>query len=162
MALTEYKTGTAFPGVIGRTADVSTPAKQTSAAGPYDRWPLGRGFERYYGFWGGDTHQYYPELVRDNSQTEPETTPEAGHHLTVDLVEVDGRPVGTGDLPVTIPLSLGLAAGVAIGADPGSPTMNDYQPPFRFTGEVHRALVDVTGDAVEDYEARMRMYLARQ
>ena len=49
-----------------------TPAEQTSAAGPYDRWPLGRGFERYYGFLGGDTHQYYPELARDNSQTEPE------------------------------------------------------------------------------------------
>ncbi len=48
-----------------------TPAEANSAAGPYDRWPLGRGFERYYGFLGGDTHQYYPELVRDNSQTEP-------------------------------------------------------------------------------------------
>jgi arylsulfatase A-like enzyme len=64
-----------------------TPAEQTSAAGPYDRWPLGRGFERFYGFLGGDTHQYYPELVRDNSQIEPETTPEQGYHLTVDLVE---------------------------------------------------------------------------
>lgn len=64
-----------------------TPAEQTSAAGPYDRWPLGRGFERFYGFLGGDTHQYYPELVRDNSQTEPEKTPEEGYHLTVDLVE---------------------------------------------------------------------------
>jgi arylsulfatase len=38
------------------------------------RW--GRGFERYYGFLGGDTHQYYPELVRDNSQIEPPKTPE--------------------------------------------------------------------------------------
>jgi arylsulfatase len=37
-----------------------TPAEQISAAGPYDRWPLGRGFDRYYGFLGGDTHQYYP------------------------------------------------------------------------------------------------------
>jgi arylsulfatase len=64
-----------------------TPAEATSAAGPYDRWPLGRGFERYYGFLGGDTHQYYPELVRDNSQTEPEKTPEEGYHLTSDLVE---------------------------------------------------------------------------
>ena len=64
-----------------------TPAEATSAAGPYDRWPLGRGFERYYGFMLGDTHQYYPELVRDNSQTEPEKTPEEGYHLTVDLVE---------------------------------------------------------------------------
>ena len=63
-----------------------TPSEATSAAGPYDRWPLGRGFERYYGFLGGDTHQYYPELVRDNSQTEPETTPEEGYHLTPDLV----------------------------------------------------------------------------
>ena len=43
-----------------------TPADQISAAGPYDRWPLGRGFERYYGFLGGDTHQYYPDLVYDN------------------------------------------------------------------------------------------------
>jgi arylsulfatase A-like enzyme len=64
-----------------------TPTEQTSAAGPYSRWPLGRGFERYYGFLGGDTHQYYPELVRDNTQTEPEKTPEEGYHLTPDLVE---------------------------------------------------------------------------
>lgn len=63
-----------------------TPAEANSPAGPYDRWPLGRGFERYYGFLGGDTHQYYPELVRDNSQTEPPTTPEEGYHLTPDLV----------------------------------------------------------------------------
>jgi arylsulfatase A-like enzyme len=64
-----------------------TPAEATSAAGPYDRWPLGRGFERYYGFLGGDTHQYYPELVRDNSQIEPPRTPEEGYHLTPDLVD---------------------------------------------------------------------------
>ncbi|CAK6687350.1 arylsulfatase [Synechococcus sp. BA-124 BA4] len=63
-----------------------TPAEATSAAGPYDRWPLGRGFERFYGFLGGDTHQYYPELVRDNTQVEPPATPEEGYHLTPDLV----------------------------------------------------------------------------
>jgi arylsulfatase len=75
---------------------------------------------------------------------------------------VDGHAVGEGNLPVTIPLNLGLAAGIAVGADPGSPTMPDYQPPFKFTGEVKKALVDVTGEAVEDKEAKMRMYLARQ
>ena len=75
---------------------------------------------------------------------------------------VDGQPVGTGDLPVTIPLSLGLAGGVAVGADPGSPTMPDYKPPFKFTGQVNKALVDVTGEPVENYEEKMRMYLARQ
>jgi arylsulfatase len=64
-----------------------TPADQTSAAGPYDRWPLGRGFERYYGFLGGDTHQYYPELVYDNHSVEPPKTPEEGYHLTPDLVD---------------------------------------------------------------------------
>jgi len=64
-----------------------TPADQISAAGPYDRWPLGRGFERYYGFLGGETHQYYPELVQDNQQVEPPKTPEEGYHLTEDLVD---------------------------------------------------------------------------
>lgn len=62
-----------------------TPAEQTSAAGPFERWPLGRGFERYYGFLGGDTHQYYPDLVEDNRQVEPPTRPEQGYHLTEDL-----------------------------------------------------------------------------
>lgn len=64
-----------------------TPAEQISAAGPYDRWPLGRGFERYYGFLGGDTSQYYPDLVYDNRQVEPAKTPEEGYHLTPDLVD---------------------------------------------------------------------------
>ncbi|MDX2089985.1 MAG: arylsulfatase [Kofleriaceae bacterium] len=64
-----------------------TPAEQVSAAGPYDRWPLGRGFERYYGFMGGDTHQYYPDLVFDNHQVAPPRTPEQGYHLTEDLVD---------------------------------------------------------------------------
>jgi arylsulfatase len=64
-----------------------TPVDQVSAAGPYDRWPLGRGFERYYGFLGGDTHQYYPELTYDNHIVEQEKTPEEGYHLTEDLVD---------------------------------------------------------------------------
>ncbi|MFH0341003.1 MAG: arylsulfatase [Chromatiales bacterium] len=64
-----------------------TPAEQISAAGPYERWPLRRGFERYYGFLGGDTSQYYPDLVYDNHQVEPPKTPEEGYHLTQDLVD---------------------------------------------------------------------------
>jgi arylsulfatase A-like enzyme len=64
-----------------------TPADQASAAGPYSRWPLGRGFERYFGFLGGDTSQYYPELVYDNHSVEPEKTPDEGYHLTPDLVD---------------------------------------------------------------------------
>jgi arylsulfatase A-like enzyme len=64
-----------------------TPADQVGAAGPYDRWPCGRGFARYYGFLAGDTHQYYPDLVYDTHQVEPPATPEQGYHLTVDLAD---------------------------------------------------------------------------
>ena len=54
------------------------PSEQESAAGPYDRWPLGRGFDRFYGFLGGDTSQWYPELVYDNHQVEPPRSPAGG------------------------------------------------------------------------------------
>ncbi|HSP72723.1 MAG TPA: arylsulfatase, partial [Gaiellaceae bacterium] len=64
-----------------------TPSHEETAAGPYTRWPLGRGFERFYGFLGGDTSQWYPDLVYDNHQVEPPGTPEEGYHLTEDLVD---------------------------------------------------------------------------
>ncbi len=63
------------------------PSSQETGAGPFDRWPLGRGFQRYYGFLGGDTSQWYPELVYDNHPVEPPKTPEEGYHLTEDLVD---------------------------------------------------------------------------
>jgi arylsulfatase len=63
------------------------PSNQETAAGPYDRWPLGRGFQRFYGFLGGDTSQWNPDLVYDNHQVEPPKTPEEGYHLTEDLVD---------------------------------------------------------------------------
>lgn len=77
---------------------------------------------------------------------------------------IDGRKVGDGNLPVTIPLSIGLAAGVTVGADAGSPIMeeDDYTAPFAFTGKVKKALLDVSGEQVENLEAKMRRYLARQ
>lgn len=64
-----------------------TPPEHTTPAGPYERWPLGRGFERYYGFLGGDTNQWYPELVYDNHAVEQPATPEEGYHLSVDLAD---------------------------------------------------------------------------
>jgi arylsulfatase A-like enzyme len=64
-----------------------TPSNHETAAGPYDRWPLARGFERFYGFLGGDTSQWYPDLVYDNHQVEPPATPEEGYHLSADLVD---------------------------------------------------------------------------
>src|SRR3954454_20843547 len=64
-----------------------TPKTEYSAAGPFERWPLGMGFERYYGFLGAETNQWAPELVRDNTHIEPPRTPEEGYHLTEDLVD---------------------------------------------------------------------------
>jgi arylsulfatase len=63
-----------------------TPVDQLSSAGPCDRWSLRRGFERYCGFLGGGTHQYYPELVHDNHQVEPPKAPAEGYQVTEDLV----------------------------------------------------------------------------
>jgi len=40
--------------------------------------------------------------------------------------------------------------------------MTDYTPPFAVTGRVKKALVDISGEANEDMEAKMKMYLARQ
>src|SRR3954468_20759217 len=51
------------------------------------QWPLGRGFERFYGVMGGETNQWYPDLVYDNHPVEPPSTPEEGYHLTVDLTD---------------------------------------------------------------------------
>jgi arylsulfatase A-like enzyme len=64
-----------------------TPRWEQSASGPFELWPLGLGFERYYGFLGGDTNQWTPELVRDNGFVEPPRRPEEGYHLTEDLAD---------------------------------------------------------------------------
>src|SRR6266516_3829005 len=64
-----------------------TPSNQETGAGPFDRWPLGRGFQRFYGFLGGDTSQWYPDLVYDNHPVEPPRTPEEGYHLSEDLAD---------------------------------------------------------------------------
>ena len=48
------------------------PAPRTrSAAGPFDQWPLGRGFDRFYGFLEGETDQFNPELIIDNHWVDP-------------------------------------------------------------------------------------------
>ncbi len=63
------------------------PGGERTAAGPFDRWPLGLGFERYYGFLRGDANHWAPELIRDNSYVDPPATPEEGYHLTEDMAD---------------------------------------------------------------------------
>ena len=63
------------------------PVDAMGQAGPFDNWPLQRGFDRYYGFLSGETDQFYPELCYDNHLIDPPRRPEEGYHLTEDLVD---------------------------------------------------------------------------
>ena len=64
-----------------------TPDDDTHLAAARDRWPLGRGFERFYGFFGGETHQFSPALVHDNHFEEAPGGYDDGYHLTEDLAD---------------------------------------------------------------------------
>ena len=63
------------------------PMEQCSAAGPFEQWPLARGFDRFYGFLDGETDQFHPQLVSDNHPIEPPGRPQDGYHLSEDLVD---------------------------------------------------------------------------
>jgi arylsulfatase A-like enzyme len=64
-----------------------TPDYDNHAAGSRRQWPLGRGFERFYGFLGGETNQWYPLLVQDNQSVDQPYTPEEGYHFTKDITD---------------------------------------------------------------------------
>ena len=62
-----------------------TPLTETGPTGPFDGWPLGRGFDRFYGFLDAETDQYSPELVQDNSHIPAPGNYASGYHLSEDL-----------------------------------------------------------------------------
>jgi arylsulfatase len=64
-----------------------TPLEEANLAATKRHWPLSRGFERFYGFMGGETDQWYPDLVYDNHPVAPPATPEEGYHLSKDLAD---------------------------------------------------------------------------
>jgi arylsulfatase len=70
-----------------------TPRWQRSAAGPFDTWPLGVGFDRHYGFLQGDTNHWAPNLVCDNHYIEAPRPPGSGYHLSEDLADQAVRMV---------------------------------------------------------------------
>ncbi|MET0908096.1 MAG: arylsulfatase [Ilumatobacteraceae bacterium] len=82
----------------------ATRLTETGPTGPFDGWPLGRGFDRYYGFLDAETDQYSPELVRDNTHVTAPGDHSTGYHLTADLIDE----------------AIGLLAG-HVGAIPGDP-----------------------------------------
>jgi arylsulfatase len=69
-----------------------TPEDETHMAAPRGSWPCGRGFQRWYGFHGGETHQFVPSLFQDNQQIAPPRDPH--YHLTEDLADTAMRYLG--------------------------------------------------------------------
>jgi arylsulfatase A-like enzyme len=64
-----------------------TPDNETNMAADRSTWPLGRGFDRWYGFHGGETHQFVPALYHDNHSVQPPKSIEDGYHLSADLAD---------------------------------------------------------------------------
>jgi len=63
------------------------PVWETSPMGPFHAWPTGSGFEYFYGFIGGEAHQYYPAIYEGTVPVEPEKTPEEGYHFMEDMTD---------------------------------------------------------------------------
>lgn len=64
------------------------PVWETSPAGPFDAWPTGGGgFEYFYGFIGGEAHQWYPSLYEGTTPVENKRTPEEGYHFMADMTD---------------------------------------------------------------------------
>jgi arylsulfatase A-like enzyme len=63
------------------------PVWETSPMGPFNAWPTGSGFEYFYGFIGGEAHQYYPAIYEGTIPVEPEKTPEEGYHFMSDMTD---------------------------------------------------------------------------
>jgi arylsulfatase len=68
-------------GFFGKCHEV--PSWEISPAGPQDRWPTRSGFEKFYGFLGGETNQFAPTIYDGVTRVEPPADPE--YHFTVDM-----------------------------------------------------------------------------
>jgi arylsulfatase A-like enzyme len=110
----------------------ATPLTETGPTGPFDGWPLGRGFDRFYGFMDAETDQFAPELVRDNTPIEQPASYAQGYHLTADLVDQSIRFIAdhVADAPET-PWLLWLAPGACHAPHQGPKDLiQSYDPIF--------------------------------
>jgi arylsulfatase A-like enzyme len=70
---------------VGKNHNV--PVDSISSGSSRKEWPLGQGFDRFYGFVGGETNQWYPDLAVDNHYIDQPYQPEEGYHLSKDLAD---------------------------------------------------------------------------
>ena len=97
-------------GAVGKMHQ--TPTWEVSMSGPFDRWPTGDGFEKFYGFVGGEANQWAPTLYLGNYPVEPWGTAEDGYHISEDIVDkaiawIRGLHVMTPDKPFFLYTSFG-------------------------------------------------------
>ena len=97
-------------GAVGKMHQ--TPTWEVSMSGPFDRWPTGDGFEKFYGIVGGETNQWAPGLYLGTSPVEPPATAEEGYHFSEDIVDkaitwIRGTRVMTPDKPFFLYCSFG-------------------------------------------------------
>ena len=67
--------------------DHNVPEQDVAPGGYRGEWPLQKGWDRFYGFLGGETNQWYPDLVKDNDFIDQPYMPEDGYHLSKDLAD---------------------------------------------------------------------------
>lgn len=70
---------------VGKNHNV--PADSWHMGSSRKNWPLAQGYDRFYGFLGGETNQWYPDLVEDNHYVDQPYSPEEGYHLSKDLAD---------------------------------------------------------------------------
>jgi len=70
---------------VGKNHNV--PEQDVASGGSRKQWPLNLGFDRFYGFLGGETNQWYPDLTEDNHFIDQPYLPEDGYHLSKDLAD---------------------------------------------------------------------------
>ena len=86
-----------------------------------------------------------------------------GEHQGRGILLVDGDEVGAGDIPRFTPARFSITdAGLSCGYDWAMPVVDDYRAPFRFTGRLHRVIVDVDGQPFVDAEAEADLALRAQ
>ncbi|HEX4999985.1 MAG TPA: arylsulfatase [Terriglobia bacterium] len=126
-------------GYFGKSHE--TPSWEQSVSGPYDRWPTGSGFEKFYGFMGGEMDQFSPVLFDGTARVDPPKTPEQGYHLSDDITDkaagwIREQQAGTPDKP--------FFAYVAYGA-----THAPHQVPESFRGR-HKGKFDMGWDKLRE------------
>ncbi|MEJ3404372.1 arylsulfatase [Rathayibacter sp. YIM 133350] len=70
---------------VGKNHNV--PEEDNAGGGSRSEWPLNKGFDRFYGFLGGETNNWYPDLVEDNHFVDQPALPQDGYHLSKDLAD---------------------------------------------------------------------------